>query len=153
MSPTDPPGAGYSGTPLARKLGVKTEARVLIIGAPDGFAIPDLPAGVIMHSRAGTGPYEVALLFVSRHAELASRFTTVAGRLTVDGSLWVCWPKKAAVKAGLAVTDLDENQVRDHGLTAGLVDTKIAAVDQVWSALRFVRRLADRPAARRAAGR
>jgi hypothetical protein len=134
--------AGYSGTPLARKLGIAPESRLLLLGAPEGFAVPDLPPGVAVHRRPGREPYGVALLFVTTRRELERRFLPTAGRLTRAGGLWVCWPKggrKAAVP-----TDLDENLVRDVGLAAGLVDNKVAAVDAVWSGLRFVVRLRDR---------
>lgn len=136
--------AGYSGTPLARKLGVKPGARVLMTGAPAGFVIPDLPPGVVVDSRAAREPYDVVLLFATEHASLSRRFVASAGRLVPAGSLWVCWPKRAAVRAGLAASDLDDHRVRATGLAAGLVDTKVAAVDEVWSALRFVRRAAGR---------
>lgn len=146
-SPSDQrpaPTAGYSGTPLARKLGIKPEAAVLLRDAPAGFAVPDLPPGVAAGTDLDAGPFDVALLFATRRADLPERFAVVAATLTPAGGLWVCWPKKAAVRAGLAVTDLDENQVRATGLAAGLVDNKVAAVNEVWSGLRFVRRVAGR---------
>jgi hypothetical protein len=145
---------GYSGIPLARKLGVKPGARVLMTGAPAGFMIPDLPPGVAVDGWAGREPddrelgdrerYDVVLLFATEHAGLSRGFVASVGRLVAAGALWACWPKRAAVRAGLAVSDLDDYQVRAAGLAAGLVDTKVAAVDEVWSALRFVRRVADR---------
>lgn len=134
---------GYSGKPLAVKLGIKPESRVLLVAAPDGFELA-VPPGAVVHTRPGRGAYEVVLAFCPDRAALRRRFAPLAGRLTTAGALWVCWPKKSG---GLA-TDLDENVVREHGLEVGLVDVKVAAVDATWSGLRFVRRLADRSAAR-----
>ena len=130
---------GYSGTQLASKLGITAESRVLLRGAPDGFALAP-PAGAIVHARAGRGRYDVIVMFCRDHAALIRGFAAERDRLTVAGGLWVCWPKRAS---GVA-TDLGENAVRQHGLDCGLVDVKIAAVDETWSVLRFVRRLADR---------
>jgi hypothetical protein len=132
--------AGYSGTPLVRKLGIRAGARVLLAGAPPGFELADLPAGVTLHRRAGTGRYDVVLAFCPDRAALVRRFAPLAATLTTAGALWIGWPKKA----GGVPTDLTENAVRDHGLAAGLVDVKVAAIDPVWSGLKFVVRLADR---------
>jgi hypothetical protein len=132
--------AGYSGTPLPRKLGVKPESRVLILAAPPGFGLDPLPAGAAVHSRAGGTPYDVVLAFCPDVRRLRARFATSAARLTTAGALWIAWPKKAS---GVA-TDLDENVVRDHGLAEGLVDVKVAAIDETWSGLKFVRRVRDR---------
>jgi hypothetical protein len=134
---------GYSGRPLAAKLGVKPESRVLLVAAPAGFALP-VPPGAVVHTRAGRGPYEVVLAFCPDRAALRRRFAPMAERLTPAGALWISWPKKSS---GVR-TDLDENAVRDHGLAVGLVDVKVAAVDATWSGLKFVRRLADRDAGR-----
>ena len=130
---------GYSGRPLAGKLGVKPESRVLLVGAPDGFELA-APPGAVVHSRPGPRPYEVILAFCPDRAALHRRFAPLAGRLTPAGALWISWPKKSSK----VPTDLDENVVRDHGLEVGLVDVKVAAVDATWSGLKFVRRLADR---------
>jgi hypothetical protein len=127
---------GYSGTPLPRKLGVKPDSRVLLDGAPGGFVLD----GVDVHTRPGTAPYDVVLLFAPDRARLARRWAPSARRLTTPGRLWVCWPKRAS---GLQ-TDLSENDVREYGLAQGLVDVKVCAVDETWSGLAFVRRLADR---------
>ena len=136
--------AGYSGTPLARKLGVKEGNRLLLAHAPAGFAVPDLPPGVAAHRRPGAAPYDVILLFATERAGLHARFRRAADRLTPAGGLWVCWPKRTAPPALRLPSDLDENTVRDVGLAAGLVDNKVAAVDPTWSGLRFVVRLRDR---------
>ena len=132
--------AGYSGTPLPRKLGIKPGSRVLLVGAPDGFGLGDLPEGVTVHSRPGRDPYDVVLAFCPDAAELHRRFAPLANRLTTAGALWIAWPKRSS---GVR-TDLNENVVRDVGLAAGLVDVKVAAVDQTWGGLKFVVRLRDR---------
>jgi len=132
--------AGYSGTPLPRKLGVKAGSRVLLADAPDGFDLGELPAAVTLHTRPGRGPYDVVLAFCPDLATVHRRFAPLADRLTPAGALWVAWPKRS----GGVRTDLTENVVREVGLAAGLVDVKVAAVDQVWGALKFVVRLKDR---------
>jgi hypothetical protein len=134
---------GYSGKPLATKLGVKPESRVLLVSAPDGFAL-EVPAGASVHIRAGRDPYDVVLVFCPDLAALRRRFAPLTGRLTTAGALWVGWPKRSS---GVR-TDLDENVVREHGLAQGLVDVKVAAIDATWGGLKFVRRLADRAGAR-----
>jgi hypothetical protein len=135
----EPPAAGYSGTPLPRKLGVQPGHRVLLVGAPTGFTLGDLP-GVQVHRRAGVSAYDVILAFVSDRRALERRFAPLSARLVSNGGLWVAWPKRAS---GVA-TDLDENAVRNHGLDLGLVDNKVCAIDETWSGLRFVVRLRDR---------
>ena len=134
--------AGYSGTPLPRKLGIAPGSRVLLTGAPAGFeesTLGPLP-GVEVHRRAGRAPYDVVLAFAPDRRALGQRFRPAAARLTTVGGLWVLWPKRSSG----VVTDLDENVVRDRGLAAGLVDNKVCSVDATWSALRFVVRLRDR---------
>jgi hypothetical protein len=130
---------GYSGQPLAAKLGVRDGSRVLLVGAPAGFDLA-APAGAVVRSRPGGPPYDVVLAFCPDRAALRRRFAAQLPRLTTAGALWVAWPKRSG---GLA-SDLDENVVRAHGLEVGLVDVKVAAVDATWSGLKFVRRLADR---------
>ena len=134
--------AGYSGTPLPKKLCIREGARVALVGAPPGFeaALGALPEGAefVPPSRKGL---DVVLLFARSRAELVRRFETYSGRIKPDGSLWVAWPKRAS---GVE-TDLAEGYVRQHGLLGGLVDVKICAVDETWSGLRFVYRLKDRP--------
>ena len=129
------PSAGYSGTPLPRKLGIKPGHVVLLDGAPDGFTLGPL-ADVTLHSRAAKGPYD----FCPNRSRLERRFLPLAERLVSNGGLWVAWPKRSS---GVP-TDLDENQARDVGLAAGLVDNKVCAIDETWSGLRFVYRLKDR---------
>jgi hypothetical protein len=125
--------AGYSGTPLPRKLGIKDGSRVAIVAAPDGFELDAelVPLGADM---------DVILLFVLEHQELERCFTELAALLTPSGGLWIAWPKQAS---GVA-TDLREGLVRRTGLAHGLVDNKVCAIDETWSGLRFVKRLDDR---------
>jgi hypothetical protein len=134
--------AGYSGTPLPRKLGIAPGSRVLLVGAPEDFAeqtLGPLP-GVELHRRAGRSPYDVVLAFAPDRRALADRFGPASRRLTTAGGLWVAWPKKSS---GVP-TDLDDNVVREFGLATGLVDNKVCAMDATWSGLRFVVRLRDR---------
>jgi hypothetical protein len=133
--------AGYSGTPLAAKLGIKAGARLLVVNAPDGLSgwLAPLPEEVREVS-APDGAASVILFFTKRAGELENRFGELAQRLDQSGGLWVGWPKKSARVS----TDLDENRVRAIGLAAGLVDNKVCAISEVWSGLRFVYRLRDR---------
>jgi hypothetical protein len=132
--------AGYSGTSLPAKLGIKAGSSLLLIGAPELPDLTPLPADVRIHRRPGTGPYDVVLVFCPDVATLHRRFGMTARHLSTAGALWACWPKKAS---GVS-TDLAEAEVRRHGLASGLVDVKVAAIDATWSGLKFVRRLADR---------
>jgi hypothetical protein len=125
--------AGYSGTPLPAKLGIRPGGRVLLDGAPDDVALDG-------HRRPGRNPYDVVLLFAPDVARLHARWPVLAPRVTTAGRLWVCWPKKSS---GVP-TDLTEDVVRRFGLAQGLVDVKVCAVDATWSGLAFVRRVADR---------
>lgn len=131
---------GYSGKPVAAKLGVRPDSRVLVVGRPEDVEL-GLPPEATVHTRPAPGAYDVVLVFCPDLATLLRRFAGLAGRLTDAGALWVSWPKRSS---GVR-TDLDENVVREHGLEVGLVDVKVAAVDATWSGLKFVRRLADRP--------
>lgn len=135
--------AGYSGTPLARKLGIKDGASVALMAAPAEFeqALDGLPDGVaLQRDSRGRGSFDVIVLFVSDRAALRKRFAPAAKRLRENGGLWIAWPKKAS---GI-VTDVDEGAVRRFGLDAGLVDNKVCAIDEIWSGLRFVIRVKDR---------
>jgi hypothetical protein len=127
---------GYSGTPLPAKLGIKPGHRVLLDGAPRGFALD----GVDAHRRTGKPPYDVAVLFCPDRARLVRRWPVLHEAVTQAGRLWVAWPKKSSG----VVTDLDEGFVRDHGLTHGRVDVKVCAIDATWTAFAFVVRLVDR---------
>jgi hypothetical protein len=132
--------AGYSGTPLPKKLGIKAGARVLLDGAPAGLGLDPLPDGVEIDERVGSEPYDVVLLFTPESGRLRDRWAPSVAHLETAGRLWICWPKKSS---GVP-TDLTENVIRDHGLAQGLVDVKVCAVDETWSGLAFVRRLEDR---------
>ncbi len=137
--------AGYSGTPLPRKLGVKDDHVVFLDRVPADVDLGDLGGAHVV--RRLPAEADVTLTFHTMMATLAPRLPALFARTSTAGSVWVCWPKKAAHKALLARgidCDLDENLVRDLGLGLGFVDVKVAAVDQTWSALKFVRRLADR---------
>jgi hypothetical protein len=128
--------AGYSGTPLARKLGMAPESTVLLDGAPDGFAID----GVRPAKRPGKGPYDVILCFCPDRARLVRRWPVLHRLTTPAGALWIAWPKRSS---GVR-TDLDENVVRDHALEHGRVDVKVCAIDETWSGLKHVIRITDR---------
>jgi hypothetical protein len=134
--------SGYSGTPLPKKLGIKEGHAVAFVGSPEGFRsmLGDLPAGVRVKAQA-RGPLDVVVLFATRRADLERRFPRVARALDPAGGLWVAWPKKSSGEA----TDLTFESVQAIGLDEGLVDNKVAAIDQTWSGLRFVHRKTDRP--------
>lgn len=140
--------AGYSGTPLVKKLGIKPGCRLHLINAPPAFdtTLGELPEGV---RPAQKGAADVILLFITSRAALERAFPGTARRLDDAGGLWVCWPKKASK----VPTDVDENIIREIGLLAGLVDNKVCAVDDTWSGLRFVVRVADRGSQRRGSSR
>ncbi len=124
--------AGYSGTPLAKKLGIKPESRLAVLDAPAGFAIPDLPVGVEART-AARGTFDVIVSFHTSRPAMATRLPTLMRALHVDGGLWIAWPKKAS---GMA-TDITEDIVREVALPTGLVDVKVCAIDDTWSGLRL----------------
>ncbi len=133
--------AGYSGTPLVKKLGIKPGSNIVLVNVPSDYATElDLPSDVTVNSRSGK-PLDFAQLFVKSEKELQREFSASAKRLSASGMLWVSWPKKSS---GVS-TNLSENIVRDVGLAVGLVDVKVCAVNEVWSGLKFVFRLKDRP--------
>jgi hypothetical protein len=130
--------AGYSGTPLRQKLGIKEGSRVTLLGEPEGFRelLGDLPHGVKVTSIA-RGEADVIVLFATKFSRLKSEFPKAIGLMPPGGGmLWISWPKKAAKMD----TDLDENLIRDFGLDLGVVDTKVCEIDDKWSGLRFSRR-------------
>jgi len=144
-----PETAGYSGTPLAKKLGIREGHRVAVLAAPEGFGdlVAPLPPRVRWRADPrGRGPFDVVVAFVRRPADLGRRFARGDALLDTDGGLWIAWPKQSSPLA----TTLREGDVRAHGLSEGLVDNKICAVDADWSGLRFVVRVEDRPARRKA---
>ncbi len=134
--------AGYSTRTLSAKLGLKPGDRAAILSAPGNYlaTLGELPPQVkILGGRAGQ--LDFIQLFARSRAELERSFAKAASRLKSDGMLWVSWPKKSSPLAG----DLTENIVREIGLSVGLVDVKVAAIDYDWSGLKFVYRLKDRP--------
>ena len=140
MTPSTPT-PGYSGKPLAQKLGIKPGHRVALVGAPAGFApaLEPLPEGARVAAGHAGGAADVTLLFATRAADLERAFGTAARALPRGAMLWVAWPKKAAKQP----TDLTEDVVRRIGLATGLVDVKVCAVSEVWSGLKWVHRIAD----------
>jgi len=133
--------AGYSGTPLPKKLGIKEDHAVAFPAAPDDFpeTLGGLPDGVVV-KRIARGPLDVAVLFVHRRAELDSRIAALGRAVFPDGGLWIAWPKRAS---GVP-TDMTEDVVRELGLPLGMVDNKVCAIDETWSGLRLVWRRENR---------
>ena len=133
--------AGYSATPLVRKLGIRPGDTITLINAPDDYLelIGPLPEGARLLSRL-TKEVRFIHLFAPDRAVLSRNLTRAKKALAQDGMLWVSWPKKSS---GVA-TDLTEDVVRADALAAGLVDVKVCAVDETWSGLKLVYRLADR---------
>jgi hypothetical protein len=135
--------AGYSGTPLPQKLGIKEGHRVGLIGAPEGFAaiLGALPDRVVVRRGLGTGPpLDVILAFFARRRRFERQLATFRRRMTPAAGLWIAWPKKAS---GVA-TDMNEHVVREVALPTGLVDNKVCAINEIWSGLRLVIRLEHR---------
>lgn len=133
--------AGYSGTPLAKKLGIKEGFNLRFVNPPaELYKDLDLPVNVTVNSRAAK-PIDLALLFVTTKRELERTFSTYSVKLRPAGMLWICWPKKTS---GVA-SDLGDNVVRELGLAKGMVDVKVCAINEIWSGLKFVFRLKDRP--------
>ena len=134
--------AGYSGTPLPKKLGMKPEATVILIGAPPDFAgtLGDLPDGLRVKNRLA-GSADVVVAFFESRRRLEARLERLAAAIYPDGGLWIAWPKRAS---GVE-TDITEDVVRELALAGGLVDNKVCAIDATWSGLRLVYRLRDRP--------
>ena len=132
---------GYSGTPLPKKLGIKPGFRTALVNLPPEVKkeLQDALDGC-SPVKNGRGQIDFAMVFTPESSILKKEFPRVARQLTPAGMLWVSWPKKSS---GVA-TDLNENDVRRIGLEAGLVDVKVCAVSDVWSGLKFVRRLRDR---------
>ena len=134
--------AGYSGTPLAKKIGIKEGSRIALVNAPEDFQFEpkELPDNVEF-VKPTTKSLDIILFFVTTERTLAKDFSKLAARLTANGMIWIAWPKKSS---GVA-TDLSFERVQKIGLDSGLVDVKICAVDDTWSGLKFVYRLKDRP--------
>lgn len=133
--------AGYSGTPLVRKLGIKAGARVALLNPPDDFlaTLGELPDDVAF-VKPTTKALDFILCFVLSERILLRDFTKLAQRLDTNGMIWIAWPKKSSG----VLTDLTFDRVQRIGLDAGLVDVKICAIDDTWSGLKFVYGLKDR---------
>ena len=133
--------AGYSARSLVEKLGIKPRTRIAIVNPPRGFraTLGKLPAGVTVASRV-SGTFPFIHFFTRDRAVLEREIAKLLRALTPDGALWVSWPKKSSG----VVTDMSEDVVRAVALPTGLVDVKVAAVDDVWSGLKLVRRLVNR---------
>lgn len=127
--------AGYSGTPLARKLGITESSRVWVVGAPENFAslMVPLPDGAVFE-KAASSRTDIVHLFVTRREELAKALSLLRRKLRPDAAVWVSWPKKSSK----VPTTVSENVVRDVALPIGFVDVKVCAVDNVWSGLKLV---------------
>ena len=127
--------AGYSGTPLPKKLGIKEGAAVAVLNAPADFAetLGDLPDGVTVRDRL-RGSLDVIVFFTVRRGDLERRIERLKAALDPAGRLWIAWPKRASK----VETDMTEDVVRDVALPLGLVDNKVAAVDETWSGLQLV---------------
>ena len=155
VTPAQP--AGYPGTPLPRKLGIKPGARVGLAGAPDGFGalLEPLPDGARIEASIsttgtpttggpaagaagpvlpGAGPFDVIVFFTVEQAELAGRLSELRARMAPAAGLWIAWPKRAS----RVPTDMTEDVIREIALPTGLVDNKVCAIDEVWSGLRLV---------------
>ena len=136
--------AGYSGTPLTKKLGIKEQSRIAFVNAPKDFEayLGPLPDGAEVVKRPSTSskPLDLVLLFVTAERALVRDFAKLSEKLVANGMIWIAWPKKSS---GVA-TDLSFDRVQRIGLDAGLVDVKICAIDDTWSGLKFVFRLRDR---------
>jgi hypothetical protein len=133
--------AGYSGTPLVKKLGIKQAQHILLIDAPkdyEGLLAP-LPPGVVFTARPASN-VDMAHLFVSRQEDLVKHLVALRSKLKPDATLWVSWPKKSAKVA----TTVSEDTIRDAALPLGFVDVKVCAVTEVWSGLKLVVRKALR---------
>jgi hypothetical protein len=133
--------SGYSGTPLAAKLGIRAAARLCVRAAPDNYAelLAPLPAAVRSVRRIDART-DLIHLFATRAAALARTLAGARRAMRADAVIWVSWPKQSSGRA----TDLNENTVRALALPLGLVDVKVCAIDQTWSALKLVLRLSER---------
>lgn len=133
--------AGYSGTPLARKLGIRPNERVIAINPPSHYKrlLADLPDGAMITNRLPKGAKFVHV-FAAERADLAKHLAVLRGKLADDGVLWVSWPKKSAK----VPTDITEDTIREVALPLGFVDVKVCAVDEIWSGLKLMIRRENR---------
>ncbi|HLD95000.1 MAG TPA: hypothetical protein VI703_12425 [Anaerolineales bacterium] len=135
--------AGYSGTPLVTKLGIKPGLRICILHSPDNYpkTLGPLPDVKLLRRLPEDRSLDFIHYFTKQRKSLVKDFPRLAGALNWTGTLWISWPKGASKVS----TDLSENIVREVGLDLGLVDVKVAAIDEVWSGLKFVHRVEKRP--------
>lgn len=135
------PEAGYSGTPLAKKLGFKSPSKIWIINAPKEYKswLGELPAGVKLATKVNP-PIEAAHLFVTEAAFMDAMLSKLRNELQQDGFIWVSWPKKSSK----VPTDITEDTIREIALPMGFVDIKVCAVSEVWSGLKLVIRKSER---------
>jgi hypothetical protein len=132
--------AGYSGTPLPTKLGIKESHKVVLVGAPTGFDLGTLPTGATLARRVSGTEYDVLVAFVKKRDDLIERIDSLRPKMAQTGGLWIAWPKKSS---GVP-TDIVEDTIRSVALPTGLVDNKVCAIDDVWSGLRLVIRKENR---------
>lgn len=133
--------AGYSGTPLIKKLGIKEESIVIIINPPNGYTeyLGELPPGAALKNKLN-GKFDFIHYFTKSRADFEKKYPALKKALNKDGQLWVSWPKKSSK----VTTDLTEDVIRNYALKNGLVDVKVCAIDETWSGLKLVYRLKDR---------
>ncbi|TAI47263.1 DUF3052 family protein [Flagellimonas allohymeniacidonis] len=134
--------SGYSGTPLAKKLGIKPEFIVQVFNAPKPYLsfFREFPDGVLLLDASDTAEVDLIHIFATTHAELTSAFAKAQPNLKKNGMLWVSWPKKTSK----IPTEIDKFDVMKCGKEQGLVDTKVAAIDDQWSGHKFMYRVKDR---------
>jgi hypothetical protein len=134
--------AGYSGTPLPQKLGIKEKHAVVVVGAPASFSttLGTLPTGATVKTRLGKDSVDVIVFFTKQRVDLENRLADLRARMKPAAGLWIAWPKKSS---GVA-TDITEDTIREIALPTGLVDNKVCAIDETWSGLRLVIRKANR---------
>ena len=138
--------AGYSGTPLIKKLGIKPGFKCIFIAAPGNYLslLGELPQPIEVKKRVA-GQFDFIHYFATKQVDLGQQYPRLKKALKQDGMIWISWPKKTAPRViNLEEADLDENHVRSLGLRAGLVDIKVCAIDEIWSGLKFVIPLKDR---------
>ncbi|MDB5287932.1 MAG: hypothetical protein JWR05_2881 [Mucilaginibacter sp.] len=133
--------SGYSGTPLAKKLGIKSGFNIRLINAPEYYLslFTDLPTDVCLVDQPGN-KLNLIHFFTKSYDELSKILPDIKEQITQNGIIWISWPKKASK----IVTDVTEDKIRDLALETGLVDVKVCAVDETWSGLKLVIRLKDR---------
>lgn len=135
--------SGYSGTPLAKKLGFKSGYHVCLVNEPSYYRdlFTDWPENIYLHTNNRQAkPYDIVHLFVQSMEDLLNLLPEYKNRIRKDGMIWVSWPKKASK----VPTDVTEDAIRNLALEVGLVDVKVCAIDEIWSGLKLVFRLKDR---------